>query len=324
MSELTEGDRYLLDEIREGRSEGWSQLVGRHQGRLLAFARGQLGNVADAEDAVQETFLSFLRGLDRFREEASVETYLFTILRRKIVDTFRGRPVNVCSLHDTRGPPDDDAGGLVGVVAAPDHTASWHARRSEDAAVLRDALQTALREVIDRLQKALDFRNLQIAELLFYAQLRNRDIAARLSVDEKQVALVKHRILKKISADLPASSRGSGAPSGRSDASVRDGLLANEGLLTQVWEQQRSSCPKRSTIGAFLLGTLDPEWHEYIEFHVHELGCRFCVANLDDIRQQSEPADVDRLRKQIMKSTVGFFRASRHRHIPYQAGEGMQ
>ena len=39
MAELTQADRYLLDQIRRGDGEGWSALVARYQGRLLAFAR---------------------------------------------------------------------------------------------------------------------------------------------------------------------------------------------------------------------------------------------------------------------------------------------
>ena len=100
MAELTQADRYLLDQIRRGDGEGWSSLVTRYQGRLLAFARGRLKQSADAEDIVQETFFHFLKGLPNFREDARVETYLFTILRRKLVDWFRGRHMRLCSLQD--------------------------------------------------------------------------------------------------------------------------------------------------------------------------------------------------------------------------------
>ena len=42
-----------------------------------------------AEELVQETFLSALDGLATFRAEASERTWLFVILRRKIIDHYR-------------------------------------------------------------------------------------------------------------------------------------------------------------------------------------------------------------------------------------------
>jgi hypothetical protein len=60
-------------------------------------------------------------------------------------------------------------------------------------------------------------------------------------------------------------------------------------------------------VGGYLLGTLDTNWHDYVDFHINQLGCRFCKANLEDLKTQSahEPRVlVDR----IMQSTVGFFR----------------
>ena len=65
---LTEAEAWLLQEIRSGNQDGWQQLVDRFQGRLLAFARRQLPQSADADDIVQETFLSFLQTLSKFRE----------------------------------------------------------------------------------------------------------------------------------------------------------------------------------------------------------------------------------------------------------------
>src|SRR5262249_18270318 len=100
MGELTQAERYLLDQIRRGSSQGWEQLVDRFQGRLTAFARSRGISDADAEDLVQETFIRFLNGLASYRQEASIETYLFMILRRRIIDWLRGKRVNICLLQD--------------------------------------------------------------------------------------------------------------------------------------------------------------------------------------------------------------------------------
>ncbi len=79
----------LIEAIRSGDPEAWPQLVAEYHGRLLAFARSQLGQESDAEDAVQETFVGLLKSLNGFRGEASLETWLFQILRRRIADQYR-------------------------------------------------------------------------------------------------------------------------------------------------------------------------------------------------------------------------------------------
>ena len=78
-------------------------------------------------------------------------------------------------------------------------------------------------------------------------------------------------------------------------------------LLTELWEDQRPTCPKRSTIGRYLLKTLEEPWRSYVEFHVEKLGCHFCRANLEDLQKQTaaEPVEV---RERVLQSTVGFFR----------------
>ncbi len=58
---------------------------------LLKFARLQLRDDALAEDAVQETFAAALSGLSRFRERAQMKTWVFAILKNKIVDILRER-----------------------------------------------------------------------------------------------------------------------------------------------------------------------------------------------------------------------------------------
>jgi RNA polymerase sigma-70 factor, ECF subfamily len=318
MSEWTEAEKYLLEQIRRGDSEAWEQLVQRYQGRLVAFARSRHLPDADAEDLVQETFVHFLRGLPAFRAEASVETYLFVILRRRVVEHFRGRRLNACSLQDA--PPgagrDPDAreAGSSALLPGSEPTASWYARRDEARDAARSALSAALRGLLDGMKEPRsaqpDFRDLQIVEMLFYAQQRNKNIAREMGLDEKYVALVKHRWLKQLRERVAqALAR---HPSAGEALSAIGSETAADSLLTEIWEAERPSCPKRSTVGGYLLGTLEKAWHDYVDFHVRRLGCRFCQANLEDLRREARQAHRQAaspdLRNRIMQSTVGFFR----------------
>ncbi len=146
------------------------------------------------------------------------------------------------------------------------------------------------------MKKALKLRDLQIIELLFYGQLPNKKVAGTMGLDEKAVALIKHRNLKQIRESVAEQQ----LPADPTSEEF-------ENLLTDLWETYRFSCPKRNTIGAYMLGTLDPDWHQFVEFHLNTLGCRFCRANLDDLQNQSRETQQEAFQARIMESTVGFF-----------------
>jgi RNA polymerase sigma factor (sigma-70 family) len=288
MTQWTDAERFLLERVRQRDGDAWAQLVARYEGRLVAFARARGVGAADAEDFVQDAFLHLLRGLEAYRGEASLETYLFLLLRRRIVEWLRGRRVHACLAGE------DSAAGQP-MPAAPVGTASSYVRRAEELDQDRSALAAAIAALVEDFRRDANFRDLQLVEMLFYAQMRNNAIAGIMGLDEKYVALLKHRWIKQLRAqiDQAASSGDAGGA---------------ESLLSEVWEEYRPSCPKRSTLGGYLLGTLEAPWHAYVEFHVQKLGCRFCSANLDDIRKETaaEPA-ADQFRNRVMQSSAGFF-----------------
>ena len=294
MADSTEADRFLMKQIAAGDEAGWSQLVSRYHGRLLAFAKRQLRRPADAEDLVQDSFIAFLQHRARFDPERSIETFLFTTLRRRIIDTYRGKASKLCLLGDSAA---DDAPGAT--APAGDMSASWYVRREEQADHQRTALARAMDGLLQRYKEAERLKDIQILELLFYAQLRNQEVAKTIGVEERAVAVLKHRWLQ----ELAESARGS-AVGGAWDAG-----MMSDSLLTEVWEQQRLTCPKRTTIGRHLLGTLDDPWRAYVAFHLETLGCRFCRANADDLRQQTDDKPSASVEK-VFQSTIGFFRGS--------------
>jgi RNA polymerase sigma factor (sigma-70 family) len=294
MAQITEADRFLVQQIRAGKADGWSQLVARYQGRLLAFARAQLSRKSEAEDLVQETFVMFLQSLRSFRDDCSLETYLFTILRRKIIDLYRGRQLRACFLNDVYagggGQGDSSVNSDVD-IASSTQTASWYVRRDEQADRAKDLLASALGELVGRLKESENFRDLKIIEMLFYGQIRNKLAGQIAELDEKQIALIKHRMIKTLREKLS-----------------KDQAEPSDSLLTEVWEEQRFTCPKRSTIGRFLLGTLEEPWHGYVDFHVNRLGCKFCRANVEDLQKATEAEEQKKSQQRIFESTIGFFK----------------
>lgn len=58
---------------------------------MKSIAANLLGSVADAEDAVQETFLKVYRSASSFRGDASVPTWIYRILLNTCYDQIRRR-----------------------------------------------------------------------------------------------------------------------------------------------------------------------------------------------------------------------------------------
>lgn len=83
----------------------------------------------------------------------------------------------------------------------------------------------------------------------------------------------------------------------RQDAELRQRLSAvigrqDAGLhsVGEIWRRNRLSCPSREELGQFLLGVLEQGAADYVDFHLQEVGCRYCAANFDDLRSAQQSA----------------------------------
>jgi len=63
--------------------------VEEHGNYLYNFAIVRVNDREKAEDLVQETFLAGLKAKDNFQGKSSERTWLISILKRKIIDTYR-------------------------------------------------------------------------------------------------------------------------------------------------------------------------------------------------------------------------------------------
>ncbi|MDH4070759.1 MAG: sigma-70 family RNA polymerase sigma factor [Ignavibacteria bacterium] len=69
---------YVL-QVRGGNRQAFTGLMRRHQERVYWIARRFVGNHADADDIVQETFVKAYLGLGDFRNDAAFFTWLYRI-----------------------------------------------------------------------------------------------------------------------------------------------------------------------------------------------------------------------------------------------------
>jgi RNA polymerase sigma-70 factor (ECF subfamily) len=75
----TTDETALIAALQAGDDAAYQTLVETHIGRMLAVARRMLGNEDDANDAVQDAFLSAFKAIDRFEGNAQLGTWLHRI-----------------------------------------------------------------------------------------------------------------------------------------------------------------------------------------------------------------------------------------------------
>ncbi len=88
--EVLEAEANLLERLRARDEQAFEEVVRRFSGRLLATARHFLPRTEDAQDAVQEAFLSAFRSLDRFRGGCRLSTWLHRIVVNACLMKLRG------------------------------------------------------------------------------------------------------------------------------------------------------------------------------------------------------------------------------------------
>jgi RNA polymerase sigma-70 factor, ECF subfamily len=73
-------DAVLVDRLRGGDEAAFASLVGRYHQPMVRLARSMVSSEAIAEEAVQDTWLGVVRGIERFEGRSSFKTWLFRIL----------------------------------------------------------------------------------------------------------------------------------------------------------------------------------------------------------------------------------------------------
>jgi RNA polymerase sigma-70 factor, ECF subfamily len=81
-------------------------LLAPHEASLRFLCRELLGNHDDAEDALQETFLRAIRGLQSFRGEAQLKTWLTRIALRVCLEQRRPRAITELPLPTPSASPE--------------------------------------------------------------------------------------------------------------------------------------------------------------------------------------------------------------------------
>ncbi len=291
-----EGDRFLIAEIRAGSGEAFRRLVDRFSGRLKSYAARKLqGSGIDPEDAVQDTFLSLLRSIDRLEGVRSLQAYLYTILRCRIADLARARGPMGGAVSLDAG---DSSGSIP--VPSPESTPSTYTRRDEAVDARKIILADILETLLTELKQERKFRDLKILELIFVLGRSQQETARIADTSEPTVSRTRKALVEQLRKLVVKHAKADTIE----DLPDGDDVTA---LITSIWQENLFSCLKRSTLGSYALGVLDAEWSDYARFHLETANCDYCAAHLHDVQKGGQEIS-PQTRERILMSSAGFLR----------------
>jgi RNA polymerase sigma-70 factor, ECF subfamily len=115
MAETEETVRRFLD----GEEEVFSRIVRVWEGKIYSLAWRMLGNREDAQDIVQETFLSVFKSIRGLRDPARFPTWLYRITLNHCRSRWRSRSADLSLSEQVVDSDGSEEGFPSGFLAAP-------------------------------------------------------------------------------------------------------------------------------------------------------------------------------------------------------------
>jgi RNA polymerase sigma-70 factor (ECF subfamily) len=197
-----ESDVDLLARLRSGDEEAFVMMVRRYNGSLLRVARSYVPSDSVAEEAVQETWMGVVRGVDRFEGRSSFKTWLFRILVNRARSAGVREP-RTSELTDDQPAVDPSRFNAQGAWAEP--LAPWESDSDDRlvAATWSKTLGDALRVLPPRQREIVVLRDVE--------GMASGDVCDVLGITEGNQRVLLHRgrsrLRTLLEADLVARGR---------------------------------------------------------------------------------------------------------------------
>ncbi|OSM04861.1 RNA polymerase sigma factor RpoE [Magnetofaba australis] len=149
---MSEADRLLVEQAKQGDNRAYEVLVRKYQGRIASVISRTVSDPAKVQDLTQEAFLKAYRALHSFRGDAAFYTWLYRIAvntaKNHLMSLDRGIPMSDVDV--------DDADRLAPQLRDSD-TPERQVLRGE----LMDNLKRAIDELAPTMRLAIQLRDLE-------------------------------------------------------------------------------------------------------------------------------------------------------------------
>ena len=99
----------LIQKVQSGDHQAFAQLYSLHKRRIYSLCLRMVGNVAEAEDLTQETFLQLHRKISTFRGDSSFSTWLHRLAINAVLMQLRKKGLSLISMDEAME-PDPESG----------------------------------------------------------------------------------------------------------------------------------------------------------------------------------------------------------------------
>src|SRR3954454_3074807 len=93
-------DERLVEQVRRGNEDAFEAVYDRHHRGILSFCRHMLGSPDEAEDAVQQSFISAYDAMRSDQREIRLKPWLYAIARNRCLSILRARREEPAELED--------------------------------------------------------------------------------------------------------------------------------------------------------------------------------------------------------------------------------
>lgn len=182
-----EGSRVTGEKVEDGLLD-FDRVIDLHQRRIYRLALDLTGNHHDAEDLAQQTFLKAYQGLNGFRGESRLGSWLHRIAVNTHIDCQRG--LSEAARRTQQSWDDEDAF----VSSAAERRPAGNPKKRAEAATIQRHIARALH--------GLSPRERAVFVLRHYQQLKLREIASVLDVSEGTVKSLLFRAIRRLREEL--------------------------------------------------------------------------------------------------------------------------
>jgi RNA polymerase sigma-70 factor (ECF subfamily) len=195
-------DEGIVQALRRGESSAAERLVTTYQDRAYRLAVRIAGNAQDAEEIVQDAFLTVIRKIDTFRGEAAFGSWLYRIVANDAYHKLRRRPRQHMEIALDEVLPAFDADGRhAGPIGDWSACVEDPSRRTE----LRLTMTAAIDELPAHYRTALVLRDVQgwsCAEIAGTLRINVGNVKARV---HRARLFIRQRLSESLRPELPAA-----------------------------------------------------------------------------------------------------------------------
>lgn len=215
-------DAELVGLAMQRRPEAFRIIIQRHNRRLYRLARAILRDGAEAEDVVQETYVRAFAGLEGFRGEATLATWLTRIALNEALGRKRRQRTNV----DLATIDSAEERDRVQVIPFPFAKAASDPEKAAAMQDVRRVLERAIDALPDPFRVVLvmrDVEEMSVEETARQLSLRPQTVRTRLHRARKQLReAVRNELESALTDAFPFA--------GRRCASLADAVLRRLGI----------------------------------------------------------------------------------------------